>query len=92
MLWTKQHVDTFLFVKIVFVEMLNSQYTVCDQSKETDETNIILVSHQLIVETNEMDIDEKNQSLEMIQPSRIKPRLSQERRLSDSIEQLEKSL
>ena len=67
--------------------LLATQY---DQSRETDEINILLVSHHLIVKTNQIDLDEKIESSEMVHHSRIRSRLSEERRLSDSIEKFEK--
>jgi hypothetical protein len=60
--------------------MPNSQYSIDYQSKETDETNVLLVSHHRIVKTNQLDHDEKIESSEMVHHSRIRSRLSEERR------------
>jgi hypothetical protein len=72
------------------VEIPNSQYSIDFQSKQTDETNVLPVIHHLIVKTNQLDHDEKIESSEMVHHSRIRSRLSAERRLSNSIEQHER--
>jgi hypothetical protein len=81
----RQKMDTFFVRGKQFLwKYHNVEYSIYDQSKEADETNIL--SHHLIVNTNRIDFNEKIESLEMFHHSRIKLRLSGERRVSNSIE------